>query len=110
MLSLQLSGGVDARQAPFVHCSTPLQTLLSVQEIPLFTAWLRQPRVALHESEVHALLSLQFCVWQKLEQPSQLAVLPDWSQVSGNSTMPFPHTGHGVRQEVWPALVQVASI
>jgi len=77
MLSLQLSGGVVARQTPNAHCSTPLHTLLSVHDWPSLTARLRHPRVASHESAVQRLLSLQFCVLQKFEQPSQLAVFPD---------------------------------
>jgi hypothetical protein len=100
LLSLQLSGGVGDWQRPLVHCSTPLHTLPSLQETPSLTARLRQPRVASHESEVQALLSLQFSTRQKLVHPSQLAVFPDWSQVSGNSTVPLPHAGHGTRQLV----------
>ena len=62
--SLQLSGGVFARQTPNRHASTPLQTLLSVQEVASATATLRQPSVTSHESVVQRLLSLQFWTWQ----------------------------------------------
>ena len=75
-LSLQLSGGVVARQMPTVHCSTPLHTLLSVHDWPSLTARFRHPRVASQESAVQVLVSLQFCVLQKFEQPSQLTVFP----------------------------------
>jgi hypothetical protein len=77
LLSLQLRGGVGDRQIPLVHCSTPLHTLPSVQDVPSATATLSQPKVASHESDVQALASLQFWRRQKLEQPSQLAVFPD---------------------------------
>src|SRR5262249_24924844 len=55
-------------------------------------------------------VSVQFSTWQNAEQPSQLCGVPTLlSQVSGNSTTPFPHTGQGRRQPVWPVAAQVGS-
>jgi len=47
---------------------------------------------------VQLLPSLQVSIWQKSEQPSQLSGVPMVSQVSGNSTTPFPQTGQGTMQ------------
>jgi hypothetical protein len=57
--SLQLSGAV-ARQKPAVHCSTPLQTLPSEQEVPFGAGACRQPSTGSHVSVVQGLPSLQF--------------------------------------------------
>ena len=106
LLSLQLSG-TPVRQVPFAHCSLPLHMLPSEHEVPSGTATWRQPSDGEHESLVHTFASLQFSTWQNTEQPSQLCGVPAVSQVSGNSTTPLPHVGHGTRHPDCVALVQV---
>src|SRR6185369_3533155 len=94
--SLQLRLPFD-RQRPWIHDSTPLQTLKSVHELPSAIGALRQPRLGSHESFVHAFESLQFSTLQVEEQPSQFTGVPAVSHVSGNSTMPLPQVGQGTR-------------
>src|SRR5512139_658945 len=77
------------------------------------TATFRQPRIGSHESVVHCRPSSQFSKVQNLEQPSQLfgsvpAGATSLSQSSGNSTMPLPHVGHGMRQFCSANAVHVA--
>src|SRR5262245_61169938 len=112
LLSLQLRSR-PRRQTPALHVSSPLQTLPSEHEVPSGTGVWWQPRSGSQESVVQAFASLQLrsSTWQNTEQPSQLFTTPgtlSCSQVSGNSTTPFPQVGQGTRQLAGVAEVQVA--
>jgi len=67
--SLQLSA-VPAVQMPPWHVSAPLQALPSLHAVPLLTAVLAQPVVALHESVVQTLLSLQLRAVPAVQAPA----------------------------------------
>jgi hypothetical protein len=58
LLSLQ-TRAVPARHVPYWHVSDPLQTLPSLQDVPLDLFVYRQPDEVLHVSVVQGLLSLQ---------------------------------------------------
>src|SRR5438309_1489779 len=63
-----------------------------------------QPTGTLHASTVQASKSSQNGTRQVASQ--QAFGEPPVSHVSGNSTIRLPHAGHGIRQLLWPAVVQ----
>ena len=102
------SGSGPGLQDPAWHVSMPLQATLSGQGVPLGAMGCGHPSCGSQVSVVQANPSLQLSVRQNAEQPSQRCVPPS-SQVSGNSTVPLPHTGQASRQSAGePAAVQVA--
>jgi len=68
LLSLQLSA-VPAVQVPFWQVSAPLQTLLSLHDVPFRTGLCVQPKTGSQASVVHGLLSLQLRVVPGLQVP-----------------------------------------
>jgi len=84
--SSQLSG-VPARQAPPWHTSAPLQTVLSAQDAPLTIGLWKQPVVALHESVVHGLPSLQSIGSPGLHWPAWQVSMPLHTLASGHGVL-----------------------
>jgi hypothetical protein len=68
LLSLQLSA-VPAVHVPFWQVSLPLQTLLSLHDVPFSTGLCVQPKTGSQASVVHGLLSLQLRVVPALQVP-----------------------------------------
>jgi hypothetical protein len=87
LLSLQF-GGVPAVQVPLWQVSAPLQALLSVHEVPLATLVLAQPVVALQESLVQTLLSLQLSAVPAVQVPPWQVSAPLHTVLSAHA-VPF---------------------
>jgi hypothetical protein len=81
--SLQLSGE-PAAQVPLWQVSLPLQTLLSLHDVPLSTGVLAQPLIGLQESVVQTLESLQL-------RAVPAAQAPLWHVSAPLHTLPSAH-------------------
>jgi hypothetical protein len=89
--SLQLSG-VPAVQVPLWQSSSPLQTVLSAQELPLATGVVKHPMIGSQESVVQTFESLQFGGVPGVQAPLWQVSLPLQRLPSAQDT-PLASTG-----------------
>jgi hypothetical protein len=86
LLSSQLSG-VPARHVPAWQTSAPLQTLLSLQEMPFAIGVCEHPVVASHPSVVHGLPSLQSSALPGRQTPAWHVSTPLQTLESGHGVL-----------------------